>query len=168
MKKLCPFTKEFQMLKYNLTEEEAIFKIRSFKNTCIEYWLVRGFSEEKAKEKIKEIQISRNKKAVLAKQENPDKAISNTSLTYYLNKGMTEKEAKHALSERQSTFSLEKCIKKYGEEEGLKRFNARQEKWQNTLNNKSDEEKEEINKKRSAKYTYILKYRGKRRYKKIY
>lgn len=81
---------------------------------------------------------------------------------------MSEEEAKYALSERQCTFSLEKCVKKYGEEEGLKRFNIRQEKWQNTLNNKSNKEKEEINKKRSVKYTYILKYRRKRRYKKIY
>ena len=37
-----------------------------------------------------------------------------TKLSYYLNNGMTEEEAKVALKERQSTFSLKKCIEKYG------------------------------------------------------
>lgn len=35
--------------------------------------------------------------------------------------------------ERQSTFTLEKCIKKYGEEEGTKIFNKRQEDWLKSL-----------------------------------
>jgi hypothetical protein len=59
---------------------------------------------------------------------------SNTTLEYYLNQGMNEDEAKLALRKRQSTFSLEKCIEKYGEAEGIKRFKERQEKWLNTLN----------------------------------
>ena len=57
------------------------------------------------------------------------KFASNTTLEYYLSKGMSEDEAKHALRKRQTTFSLEKCIEKYGEEEGIKRFKERQEKW---------------------------------------
>lgn len=66
-------------------------------------------------------------------------------IEYYLKQGMTEEEARVALSERQSTFSLEKCIKKYGEEEGKKRWQKRQEKWQKTLNSKSPDEIERIN-----------------------
>ena len=50
-------------------------------------------------------------------------------IEYYLKQGMTEEEAQAALSERQSTFSLEKCIEKYGEEDGKKRWQKRQEKW---------------------------------------
>jgi hypothetical protein len=72
----------------------------------------------------------------------------NTSLEYYINKGMSLSEATKALHERQSTFSLKKCIEKYGKEDGIKKFNARQEKWQSTLNNKSDIEKAEIYKKK--------------------
>lgn len=72
----------------------------------------------------------------------------NTSLEYYINKGMSSSEATKALHERQSTFSLKKCIEKYGKEDGIKKFNARQEKWQSTLNNKSDIEKAEIYKKK--------------------
>ena len=61
------------------------------------------------------------------------KKNSNCTLEYYMNKGMSKEEAKAALKERQSTFSLKKCIEKYGEEEGIRRFKERQEKWMNNL-----------------------------------
>ena len=61
------------------------------------------------------------------------KKNSNCTLDYYLARGMSEEEAKKALKERQSTFSLKKCIEKYGEEEGTKRFKERQEKWMSNL-----------------------------------
>ena len=56
-----------------------------------------------------------------------------TQLQYYINKGMTEEEAHKALSRRQCTFSLEKCIQKYGEEEGRRIFEERQNRWQRSL-----------------------------------
>ena len=56
-------------------------------------------------------------------------AIKDTNIEYYLNQGMSEEEAALALKNRQSTFSLDKCIKKYGEEEGKRIFNERQSKW---------------------------------------
>ena len=59
--------------------------------------------------------------------------IKDTNIEYYFNQGMSEEEAKKALKDRQSTFSLEKCIKKYGEVEGVKRFSERQQKWLKTL-----------------------------------
>lgn len=74
-----------------------------------------------------------------------------TTLEYYTSRGYTQKEAEEALSERQTTFSLEKCIEKYGEEDGYQKWLERQEKWQITLNSKSDEEKQEINKKKLPK-----------------
>ena len=55
--------------------------------------------------------------------------IKDTNIEYYLNQGMSEEEAELALKNRQSTFSLDKCIKKYGEEEGKRIFNERQSKW---------------------------------------
>lgn len=50
-------------------------------------------------------------------------------LDYYINKGYTEEEAEKMLHERQVTFTLEKCIMKYGEEEGRRRFEERQKNW---------------------------------------
>ena len=54
-------------------------------------------------------------------------------IEYYLNQGYDEETSQKMLSERQSTFSKEICIKKYGEKEGLKRWEERQNKWQKSL-----------------------------------
>lgn len=74
----------------------------------------------------------------------------NTRIEYYLNKGYTQEESELLLKERQTTFSLEKCIEKYGEELGVEIFNNRQEKWQNTLKSKTQEEIDDINKRKSS------------------
>lgn len=60
--------------------------------------------------------------------------ISTTNINYYLNQGMSLEESKIKLSDRQRTFTLEKCIERYGEEQGLIIFTNRQEKWQKSLN----------------------------------
>ena len=60
--------------------------------------------------------------------------VSDTKIQYYLDKGYSEEVAKEMLSERQRTFTLEKCIQKYGELEGINIFNNRQNKWQDSLN----------------------------------
>lgn len=57
---------------------------------------------------------------------------NNTTIKYWIKKGFTENEAKEKISERQSTFTLQKCIKKYGEEDGIKIWVDRQEKWKNS------------------------------------
>jgi len=77
-------------------------------------------------------------------QENPQNR--NTTIEYYThNYNVDEETAKQMLSERQSTFSLRKLIDKYGEEVGTKLWSDRQEKWQETLNSKPQEEIDEIN-----------------------
>jgi very-short-patch-repair endonuclease len=58
--------------------------------------------------------------------------VSDTTLRYYLDRGYTEEVAKQMLSERQTTFSLEKCIEKYGVEVGYSRWCERQKKWLNS------------------------------------
>ncbi len=75
---------------------------------------------------------------------------SDTSLEYYTSRGFSEEVSKSLLAERQTTFSLEKCINKYGLEEGTKIFEERQIKWQNTLNSKSVEEKSWVNSKKAS------------------
>lgn len=69
----------------------------------------------------------------------------NTRLDYWLNKGYEYTEALQKLKERQTTFSLEKCIKKCGEIKGKKIWEERQKKWQNTLKSKPDVEIKRIN-----------------------
>lgn len=59
--------------------------------------------------------------------------ISDTTIQYYINKGHDEETAKKMLHDRQSTFKLEKCIQKYGQEEGNKIWLERQFKWQKSL-----------------------------------
>jgi hypothetical protein len=86
---------------------------------------------------------ARRQKCYCSDREDFDeiKVACNTTLEFYLNKGMNEDEAKIALRKRQTTFSLEKCIEKYGEVEGIKRFKERQEKWLKSLNTPENIEK---------------------------
>jgi len=60
--------------------------------------------------------------------------VNNTCIEYYLNKGYDLETSKEMLKKRQRTFTLEKCIEKYGEENGYEIYTLRQEKWQNSLN----------------------------------
>jgi len=106
------------------------------------YWTDRGYSREEAVVKISESQ--RNNSLVLAqlKKLNPEKYnLSNPkNINYWLNKGYNEEEARSNISKSQSTFSLEKCISKYGEIKGRKVWQDRQQKWLNSLFSKSEEE----------------------------
>lgn len=78
-----------------------------------------------------------------------------TTIEYWLKKTAGDEiEANTLLKQRQSTFTLEKCISKYGEELGLERWIKRQEKWLNTLSKKSPTELEAINKKKSNCMSY--------------
>jgi NADH:ubiquinone oxidoreductase subunit C len=72
-----------------------------------------------------------NKEKIIEKisSSNKNNGNTNTTLAYWIRQGYTEEEAKQQQSNRQSTFSLEKCIEKYGKEEGEKIWLKRQEKW---------------------------------------
>jgi len=59
--------------------------------------------------------------------------ITNNTLEYYILKGYTIEESKTLLKKRQQTFSLNKCIEKYGEIEGKHKWLERQLKWENSL-----------------------------------
>lgn len=158
---------EWQMQRWGLTYEEAEEKIKNirekikktqrnmsefdFKSMSAknpEHWIKKGFSEEDAK-KMANKQISdMQKKAYQKKCENPEKYKDsyNTTVQYYIKRGFSEEEAKEKVKERQAVGKLENFIKRYGEEEGKKRWEERQSKWQKTLRNKSSEELERINK----------------------
>ena len=96
-----------------------------------------GLSDD---EKRKKIELAANEVARV-REENGN---NTTSIEYYLKRGFSKSEARKMLKDRQRTFTLEKCKEKYGDVEGERIYNDRQERWQNTLNSKSDEEKERI------------------------
>lgn len=121
IKTLRPVNKEY-WIKKGCSEEDAILQIEGQKMVSLKGCIARFGKEEGEK-----IWNEREGK----RSENGKKGSAN--IGYWLNKGYTEQEAKKLRSERQSTFTLEKCIEKYGEEEGLLKFTQRQVKWQKTL-----------------------------------
>lgn len=103
--------------------------------------------ENLSEEETEEIRQAVFKKSVEKRMEG-DGINCDTRLIYYTSRGMCEEDARKALKERQTTFSLKKLIKKYGEEEGSRKWKERQEKWQNTLTSKSQEAIDDINKRK--------------------
>lgn len=69
------------------------------------------------------------KKAVLEATKHDMKGRNPNQKEYWMKRGYSRKEAIEKISERQTTFSKEICIEKYGEEEGIKRWTERQQKW---------------------------------------
>ena len=55
--------------------------------------------------------------------------ITTTNLKWWINKGYSFNEAKEKLKERQDTSSLNSFVRRYGEKEGVKRWERRTEKW---------------------------------------
>lgn len=80
--------------------------------------------------------------------------ITSNNIEWWLNKGHSVEEAKELLKERQSTFTLEKCITKYGKKEGTKIFNERQDKWKKSL--QANFEKEGDGRSPSSKFANSL------------
>jgi ribosomal protein S16 len=113
------------LIERGYSEEEIKRICLSTKN--IDFWVNRGFSETEAKNIISKNQSESAKKVDFKKRIIP------SNIEYWVNKGYSINDAKQNVSEHQSTFSLEKCIIKYGEEEGKKRFTERQNKWLNSL-----------------------------------
>ena len=132
----------------NYTIEEAEFEKNSRRPIRKEYWMVRGFSEENATMKAKEAKNNNNRLGNYnATSKMPDQYAycSHRCKEYWMVRGFSEENAITKVSEVQSTFSLNKCIEKHGEEDGRKIWQKRQDKWQETLNSKSDDEKARIN-----------------------
>lgn len=117
----------------------------------IDFWTFRGWSEQEAKEKISKLQKQIYKRC--EDKFSPGELFnirgSGQRIEKYLKQGFSLEESKQLLKERQTTFSLKKCIEKYGDVEGQRVFNERQFKWQETLNSKSQEEKNDLNRRKS-------------------
>jgi hypothetical protein len=137
-----PYSKEY-WLERGLDNDKIEGHIKTLRPVNKEYWIKNGYSEEEAKLQIEGQKMTSlkgcvvrfgNKEGVKKWVEREDKRseagkLGSANLQYWLNKGYSEDEAKIKRSERQTTFSKEICVEKYGKEEGLKRFNERQKKW---------------------------------------
>ncbi len=141
-----PFSKKYWVSR-GMTENDAIIKIKQMKPIYVEYWINKGYSVDDAKLQI-ELHLMNTKRAFVIKygdvegnkkwaetKEKQGKYNSKRSIDYWLIRGFDLIEANNKLKEYQQTFSLQKCIDKYGEVEGRKKWQNRQIKWQNTLQN---------------------------------
>ena len=112
-----------------LTEEQAVEKVRQLQRSrsprCIEYWLNKGLNESEAKAKISELQkynTSLDKRSLEEKRK-----TSKRSLEYWREQCSSETEAIAAHREFNDFTSIEYHIKKFGVEEGTKRYNQKVE-----------------------------------------
>jgi len=121
-----------------------------------------GLSDDDVEKQIKKLQ----KKMAKSLKTNDNMS---SQAGYWMKQGLSEDDAKRKVIERQRTFTLEKCIEKYGGEEGKKRWKDRQKKWQDNLKSKSPEEKERINRAKMAfnGYSKISQVLFKSIYKKV-
>lgn len=135
---LSPYSREFWICKMNpktgkhYTIDEADYERNSRRPIRKEYWIGKGYSTGEA-----EILALRVKKSNDKNGANKSKSLgkeihrisSKRCTEYWISRGYTEEQAKQEVAKRQATFTLEKCIEKYGEEAGRQRWLNRQEKW---------------------------------------
>lgn len=162
------YCKRFNVTPYDLISESAHHSISQGQKRLFEEGRGHGFTSENNPSNSKDCKNGRNSpysmnfrgydgltdeekqtkiNALKATAVNKKTDNNNNPLTieYYIKRGMSKTEAEIALKERQTTFTFEKCIERYGEEEGKRVYAERQERWQNTLNNKPLKEIERIN-----------------------
>lgn len=158
--KYNPHSKQETMLKtqfdiiYSKCNKITELYVNFDKIWCVEFWINRGWSLEESKNKISNYQKENIKKLESKysdEQLNKIRAYGQTTQKF-IDNGYTEEDAIQLLKKRQATFSLKTCIQKYGFDKGNEIFNQRQIKWQNTLKSKSQEEIDEINRRKSNGY----------------
>ena len=99
-------------------------EIRKHSPYCKEFYEARGLDDSVRQEMVRKI------------ADRPIERFAG-SMEYYLAQGYTREEAIKIRKERYG-FTLEKCISKYGEEEGKRFYLDRQERWINTMYSKDD------------------------------
>ena len=153
-RKISPFSQEFWLNRINentgqyFTPKEAEFKRNSLRPIRPEYWIIRGLSEEEAGIKAKQTKQMNNRlgnQSMRSKDPDEIKSFSRRCKEYWLARGMNDEDAQQMVKIAQKTFSLEKCIARYGEDDGYNVWKNRQEKWMATINSKSPDEIDRIN-----------------------
>lgn len=116
---------------YGQEKSEQFFKERSI--WCEEFWVKRGYTLDESKEKIEQYQKENAQKFLKKVTKEDLKRKSPKCVEYWIKRGYSESEAVRIISDSQKTFSLQKCIEKYGEEKGYEKWEERQKKWQQSL-----------------------------------
>jgi hypothetical protein len=150
-KRLSAFSREF-WVERGCSIEQADYERNSRRPIRKEYWIKKGYSEEESKLKAIETKKNNSIKGAKKSSERIKEEVylaSPRRKEYWIKKGYSEEESIKKVSEGQSTFSLQKCIEKYGLLDGTNRWKIRQEKWQNTLKNKTENDIIEMNKKKN-------------------
>lgn len=104
------------------------------KSTRYEYYLDKInpntnklYTEEEAKEELSKRQ--RCSSMFISQKRRGKSGVTCRSVQYWINKGFSEEEAKTKVKEIQSTNNIDTYIKKYGEQEGIKKWMSRNKKW---------------------------------------
>lgn len=95
-----------------MSKEEIEKTISSKRPSNIEYWIVRGYSIDEAKNKVLLHQQSASRSFVIKSSKKNNRTT--TQLMYWVDKGYSLDEAKNILSKRQDTKSFSFYIYKYG------------------------------------------------------
>ncbi len=142
----------------NYTIDEADFERNSRRPIRKEYWIQKGYTDQEAETLALESKNNNNKLGAKSSSTSIVRNVTSKRCTeYYTVRGYSIEEAKILVSNGQKYFSKEICIKKYGEKKGLKVWQDRQNRWQNTLAAKPDEEKFRINRLKLSKGITVSK-----------
>ena len=128
------------------SKEDAMYQISIRRIYNKNYWIHR-FGEKIGMEKYYEF-ITKGTKG--KKRDAEYRKTNRRCKEYWKNLGMSDSEAIDKISKIQSTFSLEKCLEKWGNVLGKKKFENRQKKWQHSMLDKSICEINKINKKKDS------------------
>lgn len=157
---LSPFNYKFWIEK-GMSEEDAKWKANSIRPIKKEYWIEKGYSCEEAEQLAIEAKCKNNKNGAKSSKNRDTfnvKLSSNRCLEYWINYHLGDiDKAKKSLSDTQRTFSKDICIEKHGEENGLKIWKDRQEKWIKSLNENNDMKKINL-KKSNDLYSFKLRF----------
>lgn len=160
-KKSCAVSEKIMIKKYGKMEGlkrwNLIIKKKKFSNS--KEGLIKNHGKEKAEKICKSLGF--NKENFIEKYGiekwnitsfNRGKSVRRE---YYLEDAQTNYDlADWLLKQRQTTFSKDICIEKYGEKEGIKVWQKRQNKWQNNLKSKPQEEINRINRAKTTNMKY--------------
>jgi len=156
-KYISPFSIKY-WIKKGYSKKQAIYESKKRRASSIEYWLYKYPNNHKlAYKKFKNQHATNTLKSKIKKygqkqgikkynicKKNLKKKLKNCK-EYWLCRGYSLQDAKNKVSKIQLR-DLNYFIKKYGKIIGKKKWKNKINKWQKTLNNKSQKEKDKINK----------------------
>lgn len=95
------------------------------------------YTEEEAKEKIRECKYKGVK--ITAEKRRGKKGVTCRSVEYWISKGFSKDDAKEKVREIQGSNTVGRYIKKYGEQEGIRKWIERNKKWGEQMMQKKSE-----------------------------